>query len=159
MASDRRKAGIPVPAASRSTHLLAAALMWSLVGLGLLIAGILWILRSGSPWAPPMIVLAGLLGWFKARFVLSRTAERTVRRIEERGDGRCLGGFLSWKSWLLVAGMMLLGRFLRHSSLPLLWRGLIYAAIGAALFLASRRIWAHRKDRGAPLPTLPPRDI
>jgi hypothetical protein len=143
----RKKAAWPVPAASRATHLLAAGGMWSLVGLALFTAGTIWILRSGSSWALPILVLAGLLGWVKARYVLRRTAERTVRRIEERGDRRCLGGFLSWKSWLLVLAMMLLGRWLRKSPLPILWRGLIYAAIGAALFLASLRIWAHRRRR------------
>jgi hypothetical protein len=143
---------MPVPAASRATHLLAAGSMWTLVGLALFTAGTIWIVRSGSTWALPVLVLSVFLGWLKARLVLRRTAERTVRRIEERGDDRCLGGFLSWKSWLLVLCMMLLGRWLRRSSLPILWRGLIYAAIGAALFLASLRIWAHRRRRGVASP-------
>jgi hypothetical protein len=142
------KARVPVPVASRTTHLLAAGIMWALVGLVVFVTGTIWIVRSGSPWALPVLALSGFLGYLKSRFILRRTAERTVRRIEERGDDRCLGGFLSWKSWLLVLAMMLLGRWLRKSPLPILWRGLIYAAIGVALSLSSLRIWAHRRRRG-----------
>jgi hypothetical protein len=142
-----RRGFLPVPAASRRTHLLAAGLLWSLVGIMLAATGVVWTLRSRTPWAPLLLVLAAGLGWGKARWILGRTAERTIRRIESRGDGRCLGGFLSWKSWLVVAAMIGLGRWLRRSSLPLSVRGVTYSAIGLALFLASLRIWAHRAGR------------
>jgi hypothetical protein len=101
-----------------------------------------WILSSHSALAIPFLAASILAGWAKARFVLERTAMRTLDRIESRGDGRCLGGFLSWKSWLLVASMILLGRLLRSSPLPVLYRGMIYAAIGGALLIASRLLWA-----------------
>jgi len=141
--SSIRRAGTPrfTPTASIRTHLFAAGLMWSLAGLGLCTAGTIWMAMARSHWFAPLVALALIVGVFKARFVLDRTAARIVRRIEERGDGRCLGGFLSWKSWCLVAAMMILGRLLRASPLPLLARGGIYLAIGAALLVASRRVW------------------
>jgi hypothetical protein len=136
--------GVPVPRASRRSHLLAAAILWTAVGAALFLAGTIWMSSAGPGRALPAVGVAILLGWIKARYVLNRAAVRIVQRIEDRGDDRCLGGFLSWKSWLLVMAMMVLGRLLRRSPLPLLFRGLIYAAIGAALVLAGTTIWRRR---------------
>lgn len=146
---------VPVPAASRRTHVLAAGIMWSLVGTGILAAGCVWIFRSRSPAAVPVLLLAFAAGAAKARIVLDRAAREIMARIESRGDGRCLGGFLSWKSWLLVATMILLGRALRASPLPLIVRGGIYAAIGAALLIASRSFWLGRRGRSIDGPGVP----
>jgi hypothetical protein len=122
-------------------HLFAAALLWSMVGLGLCSAGTFWILTSGSARSVPILILAILVGLAKERFVLRRTARRIAERIERRGDGRCIGGFLSWKSWILVLAMMALGRLLRASPLSPIARGAIYAAVGAALAAASVWLW------------------
>jgi len=130
------------PKASGRTHLLAAGLLWSLVGLGLFCAGVIWMARAESSWFVPVLLAAAVVtGVAKARFVLDRRAREIVRRIEERGDGRCLGGFLSWKSWLAVAAMAALGQVFRASSLPALVRGAICLAVGLALLIASRLAW------------------
>ena len=129
------------PVASSRIHLLAAALMWTLTGAGLCIVGAVWVLSVPGRSAIPALAAATLAGWLKARLLLSKTARRTVSRIGERGEGHCLGGFLSWRSWLLVAAMILLGRLLRVSPLQAVWRGAIYFAIGAALLFAGRVIW------------------
>jgi hypothetical protein len=130
------------PAASAQTHLLLAAALWSVVGGVLLIVGGRWALaRPGPRLAPVLVAAAALAGVLKARFVLKRAAERIVCRIQERGDGRCIGGFVSLRSWLLVMGMMGTGYLLRHGLLPHSVVGLIYVAIGTALLLASAVIW------------------
>lgn len=139
--------GIPVPAASRRAHVLAAGVLWSLAGTGLLAAGGYWVTRSRPITFVPVLGLSLGLGLLKARLILDGAAGRIVDRIESRGDGRCLGGFLSWRSWLLVAAMILLGRALRASPLPVLARGAIYTAIGAAILIASRRLWAGSGSR------------
>jgi hypothetical protein len=142
---------VPIPAAPLTAHLFAAGLLWSLVGLGLTVTGAHWILTAGHGWAIPALALAVAAGLAKARWVLRKTARRTGERIERRGDGRCIGGFLSWKSWLLVAAMMALGRLLRASPLPPLARGAIYAGIGVALAVASLSLWGRwRRVRSAP---------
>lgn len=141
---------MPKPAASSAAHLLAAASLWTAAGAGLLTAGALWAFEAPPRAAAPYLIAAVAAGLVKARFVLDRVARRIVHRIVERGDGRCLGGFLSWRSWLLVAAMMILGRLLRESPLPVPLRGAIYAAIGAALLAASVRVWTGwRRARAA----------
>jgi hypothetical protein len=115
--------------------------MWTVVG-GLLLAfGTRWTLAGRLP--RPYLCLAGaaVAGLLKARFVLRITAMQAVERIRQRGDGRCIGGFLSWRSWAFVVGMVLLGRLLRAGLLPAPAVGLIYVAVGMALLAASAGLW------------------
>lgn len=130
------------PAAGVRTHLLLAALLWTVVGLGLAAAGIAWCFGSVLPWA---IVFAGVGvagGLAKGRFVLRTMAERNAARIIARGDGHCLGGFLSLKTWLLVVLMMASGIILRRSGVvprPVL--GVLYSAVGTALLVGCVTLW------------------
>ena len=92
----------------------------------------------------PAVVLLGagiLFGLFKGRIFLSRTATRSAARIARRGDGKCLGGFLSWQSWLFVLARMGMGAALRHSALPRWVLGVVYTAVGVALLWGSRVFW------------------
>lgn len=140
------------PAASAGTHALLAASMWTLVGTVLTLVGMRWAIGSGMSYAWVFIAAAALLGVIKSRLVLERTADRAVARIRERGDGRCVGGFFSLRSWAFVAVMAGLGRALRGGLLPRYVVGLLYVAVGIALAMASRRLWAgwYRMRAGTP---------
>ena len=129
--------------APQRVHIVAAAALWSLVGTGLLLAGIHWLRAADSAYTLPAAVGGIALGYAKARLVLNRTAARIIRRIERRGDNRCIFGFLSWGNWAMVLGFMVLGRVLRASSLPVWMLGAIYLAVGTALLVSSINIWAH----------------
>ena len=131
------------PAAPMRLHLLCAALMWSLVGVGLSFVGIRWTWIHGDALIRGLIAVAVILGLFKARFALRNAARRTIHHITSRGDGRCLGGFLSWRTWLVVIAMMVLGRLLRADfmPIPIAWVGLLYAVVGVALVSASVWLW------------------
>ena len=129
------------PAASRRTHLLLAALMWTVVGSLLIYFGSRWVLRTDTAHAHLQIAAAAVVGAAKARFVLDRSARRIVERIRVRGDGRCLGGFVSLKTWVLIALMVGTGRLLRGGVLSKHIVGLLYAAIGVALLVGARNFW------------------
>ena len=129
------------PAASIRPHLLLAATMWSLVGLGLCVLGVRWTLSAAPGEVAWLLTAAAVAGILKARFVLDKAAGRIDSRIRARGDGRCLGGFLSLRSWLLVLFMAAGGRLLRGGVLPLSIIGPIYTAVGIALAVASRVLW------------------
>lgn len=134
------------PAASRRVQRLLAANLWSLVGTGLGIAGTVWTVGAAhGVLLATLVAVAAAAGWAKGRFVLAKTARRTLVRIERRGDGRCLGGFLSWKSWGLVLTMIVGGRLLRASPLPRTILGPVYLAIGVALLTASLVFWRGRE--------------
>lgn len=129
------------PSAPARVHLLLAGLMWSTVGAALLALGVVWTVQVRTPWNLPLLVAAIAGGLLKARFVLAPVARRTASRIEVRGDGRCVGGFLSPQSWAMVAAMMLLGRLLRGGALSVGVLGAMYVVVGTALVIGSRGLW------------------
>ena len=138
------------PSASRCTHLLLAAILWSAVGLGLVVFGTRWVLQAEHRYVPAALIAAAAIGAIKSELVLRRTANRIVERIQLRGEGYCIGGFLSVGSWAVVAAMVGLGRWVRHTSAPRFAVGLLYVAVGTALLLASRHAWrAWRHTRPA----------
>ena len=126
------------PGVSIRTHLLLAGLIWSVVGFFLLMNGFVLIsLKNHFLFA----ILGIVLGTAKTFFILDRVALKNIKRIKEFRDRVCIGSVYSWKTWLLVAGMIGLGRFLRTNVLPGEIVGLIYIAVGWALMLASRLMW------------------
>lgn len=129
------------PASSIRLRLLVAALIWTLVGGGLFAAGFRWTVIDEGRRGWLGLALALVLGWLKGRYVLSGRAAANTRRIIAEGDGRCLGGVFEWSAWSLVPVMIGLGYMLRHSEVPRLWIGVIYAAVGAGLVLASVGTW------------------
>jgi hypothetical protein len=134
------------PVASSRMQLWMAAAMWSCVGAGLFSVGTYWLLKNGDTIGFVLLVIALGLGLGKSFLVLDRTALRNIDRIKSRGEDRCFGGFLSPRVWILVIGMMLLGRTLRAIRLPKPILGLIYGAVGTGLLFSSRLIWRARKD-------------
>ncbi|HET9298884.1 MAG TPA: hypothetical protein VFO11_02995 [Candidatus Polarisedimenticolaceae bacterium] len=127
--------------ASRTTRLLLAALAWTLVGAGLLVAGAVW-LASASPARCALGLSAAiLLGRIKARYVLAPRAAANARRIEASPDRAPLVACFAPSAWALVLGMIALGALLRRSPLPRPWLGALYATIGVALLSASWAAW------------------
>lgn len=129
------------PAASKRTHAMLAASVWTLIGAGLLTAGIAWGRSSDGRWFLLLLAIATGVGLLKAHFALRKTADRMIERISRRGEGRCLGGFLSWRMWLFVLGMMALGRALRTGILPQPIVAFVYQAVGVALLTGAISLW------------------
>jgi hypothetical protein len=125
------------PGASSRIHLLVAGLMWSSMGVYLLVRG--GLLAGGFTLLP--LLLAAGIGSLKALLILDRSVRRNIARIVARQDGACLGGVYSWKMWGLVVIMMLGGRLLRESVVPASLISLLYIAVGWGLLLSSRLFW------------------
>jgi hypothetical protein len=135
------------PVASSRMQLWLAGVMWSCVGAGLFAVGIYWLLKNGEARGFILLVIATGLGFGKALLVLDRTTLRNIARVKSRGEDRCFGGFLSPRVWILVIGMMILGRILRIIGLPKPILGLIYGAVGIGLLFSSRLIWRAWKNQ------------
>ncbi len=131
------------PGVSQSSHLFLAGLLWTVVGFGLIIRGVIWLEHSGQWW---IIAVGLLLGSCKSLFVLDKTAQKGVRRILEFSDVTCVGAVYSIKTWLLVGCMMAAGYLLRHSSLPLPLLALSYITVGWGLLMSSRHAWIAWKN-------------
>lgn len=125
------------PAAAIKTQLVVAALLWSAIGIFLVVRGLL-LFEVVTPWP---LVVAVAVGLVKSRLVLDRTARKNLARILARQEGSCIGGVYSWRMWGFIVLMMLLGRLLRASGLAGWIVGMVYVAVGSALFRSSRLLW------------------
>lgn len=126
------------PGVNRSVHLCLAALLWTSIGLLLLVRGLGWI---GPGVNRVFVVLALGIGTLKSRFVLDRNVRRSIGRIKQFDDVTCIGAVYSWKTWVLVSLMMAFGIILRKLTDPGVVVGILYMAIGWALLFSSRLGW------------------
>jgi len=127
------------PVAGRRGQLALAAAVWLLVGAALLVIAFCF-LSIHSYWY--LALIGVLLGLLKGKLVLDRVAARNIEHIMSRPAGSCLGGLYPWRTWIMIAAMVLLGRFLRHSTISRDILGVIYSAIGTGLVFSSRRMIA-----------------
>jgi hypothetical protein len=61
---------------------------------------------------------------------------------------RCLFAFIPWKSYLMIAVMVIMGGLLRHSMIPKKELAILYIGIGLALILSSVRYIRVFYERG-----------
>ena len=119
-------------------------MIWLLVGVGLSIAGVNWILSLGI--GPKMIIFltaSCLIGLLKGRFVLQKVAAKYIKRsdlIEFNKNDILLGWIKIFgvKGFVLIGVMVFMGRFLRHSNIDRPILGIVYLAVGISLLYASR---------------------
>ncbi|KJR97848.1 MAG: hypothetical protein VR65_22795 [Desulfobulbaceae bacterium BRH_c16a] len=134
------------PAVSRSTLLFLSALLWTMIGLLLLVkGGYRWF--QLPQWQLLIAVTAFAAGSLKALFILDTSARRAIERILHFQDGTCLGAVYSVKTWILVLCMMSMGVILR-SYLPVQFLCFLLLTIGWALLLSSRLAWRAWFKRG-----------
>ncbi len=126
------------PAVSTKTHLFTAALLWTVIGLVLMGRGTLWLEQAKLLF---LILPAIGIGFFKSRMVLDRVAQKILRRIMSLQDRSCLGAVYSVRTWLLAVAMMAGGSVLRSCGISHVFLGLVYWAIGWALFYSARIGW------------------
>lgn len=128
------------PGATKRGQLLFSALLWSALGLFLVLRGIGYL--SGPVLPQAVVPVLGLVaGTVKSRLFLDQAAYRTRDRIQGFDDGTCLGAVYSLKTWGLVLIMAFMGVLLRNSSLPGMLLCFILIAVGWSLLLSGRIVW------------------
>lgn len=127
------------PRANARVQLALAGSMWLVASTILGIRGAGWLLAAD--YAIVLFLLAACLAVLKYRFILTPTSLRAIDRIHARGVDECAGGFLSWKTWVLVLGMMAGGHALRLTSIPRPILGVLYVTISLALLAGALRFW------------------
>ncbi|MCP5507301.1 MAG: hypothetical protein H7A37_03240 [Chlamydiales bacterium] len=80
-----------------------------------------------------IIAVALVIGYLKARFVLSKTVKRVVTRVLSLPNPVAFTAIYGKGYLLLIASMMGLGFVIRYTGVPDDVRGLINVAIGSAL--------------------------
>ena len=128
----------PVLAIPRHYLLLVSGVMWSGVGLMLIILATRW-LGTLTIQYPGLIVIAGVIpGLLVSIYGFARIVKKNIQRIEDLDSTPSVFAFQAWHSYLLIVVMMSMGIFVRHSGLvPMLLKTPGYYTIGTALSLSS----------------------
>jgi hypothetical protein len=127
------------PEAKREVLILLAGIVWSAVGVALVMVAIGWLYNIHR--SQLISIGAGIVaGVAIHRFGFSRLAAINLSRIRAQSPGKdkvCLFAFQNWRSYLMIAIMMIMGYALRHSPVPKIYLVPIYMAIGLALVFSS----------------------
>lgn len=127
------------PAVSRRSLLLVAGLVWIAVGTMLLSFAASWLGTDDPDHGPALIALGVATALLIHHVGFLRVVDKNLGRILPMRGQRCIFSFISWKSYLMVGVMMMMGIGLRHSPIPKPYLGVLYLAIGLALILSSIR--------------------
>ena len=80
-----------------------------------------------------LIALGMMIGYFKGRYVLGKSASRGVDRIRTFSNPTSLKNIYSAKYYILIAIMIGLGMSMKYLGIPMDVRGFVDVAIGSAL--------------------------
>lgn len=134
---------------TRSQHLWIAAGIWTLVGAGLLMMGLVfWFHLPYLGFLDQRHLLGGTaalsVGLVKGKLILDRTAGRVIDRVEtlqEPNPFKSVWQMFGTKTIVLILAMMSIGIVLRIAGVSFEVRGLIYIAVGIGLLWSCRRYW------------------
>lgn len=127
------------PGTDRRVLLLLAGLMWVGVGAMLLSFSYSWLHASQEDGSFRLAGAGVLLALVIHHFGFLRIVDKNLGRILPMQGKRCVFSFMTWKSYLTVGVMILLGLLLRHSPIPKPFLSILYTGIGLALVLSSVR--------------------
>jgi hypothetical protein len=127
------------PAAPKSVLYILSGMMWVIVGVFLNRYAYFWL--QGQNLEKTMILIAfGLILAFLIHFFgFSRVVTKNSNRIIQMPKKPCVFGFMSWKSYLIVIFMMVLGISLKLSPIPKPYLSILYIGIGTALILSGSK--------------------
>ena len=127
------------PSADKRVLVLLSGSMWCGVGIMLVNFAVKWVSMTGGT-EKLLLYSAGFLAAMAIHhFGFLKVADKNLKRLLPMSEKRCVFSFMTWKSYILVAFMMILGIALRHSSIPKQYLSVLYNGIGLALFLSGIR--------------------
>ncbi len=135
------------PTAKRSTLLTTAGMLWTIIGLALMMVAIFWLMTAEVVWG---LLSAGgglLLGLLTYRFLFLRIVLSNVDRVYALAPDKeriCLFAFQAWSSYLVAPFMMGVGIILRQLPIPRPCLASLYLAIGLGLFLSGLKYYGHQ---------------
>lgn len=135
---------------NHSKLIIISGLVWFAIGSGLLYQGLFLLTEASktgglfSNWLQPyfggldeaiIALMCGALviGFFKGRMVLGKSARAGIERIRAMAEPVALTSIYSAKYYILIGTMVLLGMSIKWMGLPNDVRGFVDVAIGSAL--------------------------
>ncbi len=116
--------------------------LWLAGGVSLLLAGVNRLSGSMGEISQPVLigslVVAVIIGAAKGRFVLGKTAQRNLDRLNALTKPQKLVHVYNTRSWIMIGLMLVISASLTWFAAPMLWRGVVNVAVGLALMVSSR---------------------
>ena len=127
------------PAVEKPVLLLLAGALWIVVGTMLLTFSFHWIRASRGNYSLIYVCAGVALALVIHHFGFLRVVDKNLKRILPMKGKKCLFSFMTWKSYVTVVIMIMIGVLLRHSPVPKSYLSILYTGIGLALVLSSLR--------------------
>jgi len=125
------------PIISRHWLFLLAGLMWTGVGVMLLVRAWIWLSAMSLPWQIGIILVSVLGALLFYWFMFTKTVAKNICRLCGLPDPVSLFAFNTPKGYILILFMIALGIALRHSSLDRRILAFVYTTMGGTLLLSS----------------------
>jgi len=133
------------PAVTKSWLIAIAGLMWTGVGVMLCRLAYHWLVVINRGMATSLGLFGVVMALAAYYFGFSKIAQKNIRRLCLMTEKTCVFAFQSWKGYLSIGVMIILGAIFRNSPIPKQYLAIIYTTIGGAIFLASfhyyRLLW------------------
>ncbi|MGE0199824.1 MAG: hypothetical protein AB7P76_02510 [Candidatus Melainabacteria bacterium] len=118
-----------------------AFFLWLTGGLVLMYFGVMRLIAADSQQLQTAtyiaMAVALAVGFGKGSFVLSKTSQRNIDRLNAINEPLKLIHVYSIRSWIIIGIMVLISLSLTFFNAPLFWRGLVNIAIGFGLVISS----------------------
>jgi hypothetical protein len=142
---------------ARKQLMTLAFFLWLVGGLVLTGMGITALQAATPGWEPWVwggsIAVALIIGFGKGKFVLAKTSQRNIDRLNQLPEPQKPIHVYSVRSWVMISLMVLISLSLTWLDAPMEWRGLVRLAVGFALIMSSLAYL--KAPKLAPTPTLP----
>ncbi len=111
--------------------------MWTAVGVMLCRLAYHWFVVTNTGVAAILGSLGAVMALVAYHFGFSKMAQRNIKRLCLLTDRTCVFAFQTWKGYLIIGFMIILGAILRSSQIPKPYLAILYTTIGGAIFLSS----------------------
>jgi hypothetical protein len=111
--------------------------MWT--GVGVMLCGLAyhWFIAINTGVAVILGALGAVMALAAYHFGFSKIAQRNIKRLCLLTERTCVFAFQTWKGYLIIGFMIILGAILRSSPIPKSYLAIVYTTIGGAIFLSS----------------------
>jgi len=125
------------PAVTKSWLIAIAGLMWT--GVGVMLCGLAyhWFVAINTGVAAVLGSLGAGMALAAYHFGFTKIAQRNINRLCLLTERTCVFAFQTWKGYLIIAFMIMLGAVLRGLPIPKPYLAVLYTTIGGAIFLSS----------------------
>ncbi|MDD8017337.1 MAG: hypothetical protein PHP42_03070 [Bacteroidota bacterium] len=125
------------PAVPKSILFILAGLLWSVAGIILCQYALRWLMAVTWEQEAAFGIVGLVFAFIIYQAGFKAIVKKNLSRLHALPERPCLFAFASWKSYLLIGVMIMMGILLRHSAVPKYYLAVPYEAMGSVLVIGS----------------------